>query len=339
MKYDYVPEPEIDKEYILSRVSQEEIFEYYLGVEVQTSKHIRSPLREDKHPTCNFSYHGGKLYFMDWALFNSPKDCFNIVMYMYDLDFWDALDKIASDFNLIEKDEDPQLNFKFEASQSDPDDSSTPTLIEVKKQDFTKTDIDYLTQYEITRETCNKFKIFSLKQIWLNRDRIYFYNSDDPALGYYFGTKNGVQMWKIYFYKRARFRFLCNTNRPQGYAQLPDKGEYCVITKSLKDVMSLYEFDINAIAPQSESVLPKRNLIKEIKRKFEQVVSLYDFDRTGVSTASRLYDEYSIYPLFLTNGRFGTKDYGAKDFSDYVANNSSEKVEELINQAKEYYGL
>lgn len=335
MKYDYKVPKKIDKEYILSRVSQEEIFEYYLNVDVQTSKHIRSPLRKDKHPTCNFSYHGVKLYFMDWALFDSPKDCFNIVMYMYDLDFWDALDKIAADFNLVEKDVDPQLNFEYEASQNDPEDKSTPTIIEVKRQDFTSTDAEYLSQYEITKETCEYYKVFSLKQIWLNRDRIYFYSKDDPALGYYFGTKDGIQMWKVYFYKRDRFRFICNTNRPQGYPQLPDGGKYCVITKSLKDVMSLYEFNIPSVAPQNETQLPNERLINDLQSKFKHLFSLYDFDRTGVATANELYRQYEIPRLFLTNGRFGSVDYGAKDFSDFVALNDNKDVKELIQQIKD----
>lgn len=337
MKYDYKPDPEIDKEYVLSRISQEEIFEHYLGVEVQTSEHIRSPLRRDKHPTCNFDYHRGKLYFMDWAMFDSPKDCFNIVMYIYDLDFWDALEKIAADFNLVNKDVDRELRYEYEASESDPKDESSPTLIEVKKQDFTKTDIDYLNRYEITESTCEKYKVYSLRQIWLNRDCIYFYSDNDPALGYYFGTKNGIQQWKIYFYQRDSFRFICNTNRPQGYPQLPGSGEYCVITKSMKDVMCMHEFDIPAVAPQSESQLPNEQLISELQSRFNRLFSLYDFDRTGISTANGLFRKYEIPRLFLTNGRFGSVDYVAKDFSDFVAKYGREQMNKLIQEAKEYY--
>jgi hypothetical protein len=336
MSYDIKADPEIDKKYILSRVSQEEIFEHYLGVEVQTYKHIRSPLRKDKHPTCNFEYYRGKLYFMDWAIFDKPKDCFNLVMYIYDLDYWNALDKIASDFDVIGKEKDDQLNFEFEASQSDAEDSSTPTLIEVKKQPFTSVDKEYLSQYNITRETCEYYKVFSIKRVWLNKDSIFSYGQNDPALGYYFGKKNGIQQWKIYFYKRDQFRFVCNTSRIQGWAQLPDGGEYCVITKSLKDVMCLYEYDIPAIAPQSENVLPERDCIKEIRRRFENLVSLYDFDRTGVSSAIRLDNEYNITSLFFTNGRFNTVDYEAKDFSDYVAGNEEQDIQEIIQSAKNY---
>lgn len=334
--YDIKADPEINKEYILSRVSQEEIFEHYLGVEVQTYKHIRSPLREDKHPTCNFEYYRGKLYFMDWAIFDKPKDCFNLVMYIYDLDYWDALDKIASDLDVIGKERDDQLNFEFEASQSDAEDSSTPTLIEVKKQPFTSVDKEYLSQYNITRETCEYYKVFSIKRVWLNKDSIFSYGENDPAIGYYFGKKNGIQQWKIYFYKRNQFRFVCNTSRIQGWAQLPDEEEYCVITKSLKDVMCLYEYNIPAIAPQSESTTPSERLIKVLKERFSNVVSLYDFDRTGVSTANRLRNNYSIQPLFFTDGKFDTVDYGAKDFSDYVADNEEQYILQIIDEAKKW---
>jgi len=49
-----------------------------------------------------------------------------------------------------------------------------------------------------------------------------------------------------------------------------------------------------------------------------------------------LRNKYSIQPLFFTDGKFDTVDYGAKDFSDYVANNSEEKVKQIINKAKKY---
>lgn len=62
-----------------------------------------------------------------------------------------------------------------------------------------------------------------------------------------------------------------------------------------------------------------------------------DFDLTGVKMANTLLKRYNIQPLFLTDGRFGTRDYGAKDISDYIELNGPSKALEIINQCRETY--
>ena len=52
MIIDFSIKPKIDKNFILSRVSQENIFSYYLHLPELNKKLIRSPFREDNHPTC-----------------------------------------------------------------------------------------------------------------------------------------------------------------------------------------------------------------------------------------------------------------------------------------------
>ena len=91
---------ELNKEFILSRLSQEEIFYRYLGFEVDYNDRFRSPLREDSNPTCTFrETPQGIIIFKDWAGHFSG-NCFDIVMKMYSCSFWDACKIIANDFNL-----------------------------------------------------------------------------------------------------------------------------------------------------------------------------------------------------------------------------------------------
>ncbi len=59
-----------------------------------------------------------------------------------------------------------------------------------------------------------------------------------------------------------------------------------------------------------------------------------DFDLTGVKMANTLLKRYNIQPLFLTDGRFGTINYGAKDISDYIEINGTTETLKLINQCK-----
>ena len=64
---------------------------------------------------------------------------------------------------------------------------------------------------------------------------------------------------------------------------------------------------------------------------------LLDFDITGVRMANYLRKKYPVIVLFLTNGRYGTKDYGAKDFSDYVKKYGVEAGDELIEEVISHY--
>lgn len=334
--YEVNLEPDIDKEYILSRITQEDIFEKYFGIEVQTKRHFRSPLRKDMHPTCSFSYYNGTLYFRDWSE-PQPIDCWNLVMRIYSLDFYGALDKIAADFDLIDKDVDKDLQYKYKKRKNQKKSKSKKTKIQVASQSFTDIDKKYLKQYNINGKICNRYGCYSISKVWLNNKSIYNYRASDPAIGYYFGSTDETQLWKIYFYTRDTYRFVCNTNRLNGYQQIPPVGDILIITKSMKDVMSLASFDINAIAPQNETQLIDEQKMKRLKQRFNSIYSLYDFDYTGITMAHRFRSVYGVPPLFFTNGRFGTKDYGVKDFSDYVAKYGVEQTKNLINKVKNSY--
>src|SRR5690606_31446360 len=92
----------LTKEFILSQVSEEEIFERY-GVKVRKGT-FKAPaiLRPvDKHASCNFFRHktNNKLILKDYGGFNG--DCFDLVMYTQGGNFNTALRIIANDFGLI----------------------------------------------------------------------------------------------------------------------------------------------------------------------------------------------------------------------------------------------
>lgn len=320
--YDIKPDKQFTKDEILETIGQVAIFERYLGIEVQTRKHFCSPLRKDKHPTCNFSWHKGILYYRDWSE-KEPKTCFDLVMQLYNIDFYSSLNKIAKDFGLVDSNVSYNKDYQFSKQERTSKGRST---IEVKIKNFTDVDNTYLDEYLISNTTLRRFKVFSIYKAWCNGKLSYTYNNKDPALGYYFGD----DQWKIYFYKRDNnYRFLSNTNRINGYKQLPYTAEYCIITKSMKDVMCLYEFGIPSIALQSETQVPKESIIEELYKRYDKLYTLYDYDYTGVSTANKIWKRYGIPYLFFTEE--------VKDFSDYVEMYGRKQTNKLINKVKRYY--
>ncbi len=325
-------EPDITPELILENVSQKEIFEHYLDITVKLNELFVSPLRSDQHPTCNFNWYNGMLYYRDWAE-ERPKDCFNIVQELFQCDFYQALIIIKTDL-LDGKDlRIPSNSNAYHRSRSsNQTDKSSKKRIRVKISKFHVENVKYLQQYGITSQQVKKYNVFSINKLWLDGRLCYTHNSKDPCLAYYFGkTESGDQRWKIYFYKRDVYRFIGNTNRINGLVQLPEKGDQLVITKSLKDVMCLDRLGVPAIAMQNETTIPYDYIIENLKKRFTNLYSFYDFDRTGVVNANKLKKLYNIPYIFLTNGKLKTTDYEAKDISDFIVLNGLRGAEKFLN--------
>ena len=324
----YQIEEDLTEQYILTYVSQEEIFEYFLNVDVQLREFFCSPLRRDEHPTCNFNWYDGKLWFRDWAE-PKPKDCFQIVKEVRNCGFFEALQIIKRELIIGEQKFEPREKSEKELKSS----KNNKSTINIQFSRWQPKVINYLKQYELTQEICKKFNVFPIKKVWLNGRVVWNYSNKDPAIGYFFGkADNGEQRWKIYFFKREEKRFMCNTNRINGWIQLPEEGANLIITKSLKDVMCLYKLGYHSIAMQNETTEPYDYIIKELKERFDLLWSFYDFDPPGVRLANKLNHKYNIPYIFLTNGEYNTTDYGSKDISDYIKNNNLKKAEEFLQQ-------
>lgn len=318
----FSPNPIINEESILSYISQEEIMHKYLEVDPNVEGMFCSPLRKDENPTCTFKWINGKLLFRDWAR-EKPLDCFGVVMEIYNLSYNDAQKKIADDFDLKEciKSGKPKRKVTFNNSFD-----KSKSKIKVKVQPFTKENIAYLKSYYLNSSIASKFNVFSPEYVWLNGRLMYRQHEDNPALAYYFGKdEEGNQKWKIYFYRDDKRRFMTNTNRINGWVQLPDESDVLIITKALKDVMCLDLFDIPAVAMQAESQMPYDYIINELENRFDKIITLFDYDEAGIRRATSIYDEYDIPYYFIQDSK-------AKDFSDYIKEYGIDKAKILTNE-------
>lgn len=323
--------PTLSKEFILKHLSQEEIYEKYLGVSVVYDKKICSPLREDKNPTCGFKYVGNILYFRDFsgAFFGN---CFDLVMHMHHCDFTGAMYTIAKDFGLITEEQQVKhidFNAEFKPKIYIPP-LKARALLNFVPRGYTKDDAEYWKRFEITRDTLDKFKVYPLQYLYKDSMLIYEYQVYDPAYLYWFKKDH----YKIYFPYRSDSRFLGNTNVVQGLEQLPEEGTFLVVTKSQKDIMVLYEQSLPAVAWQGEGMIPPSDEIDSLRKRFPIIVSLYDFDLTGVRTANLLRKKDKVFPLFLTNGLLGSSNWGVKDTAEFVEKYGKTKLTELINLVK-----
>lgn len=90
--------------------------------------------------------------------------------------------------------------------------------------------------------------------------------------------------------------------------------------------------NIPAVAKQGEGMYYSDKEIQHFKERASFIFVFLDFDNVGVKMANELFKRHGIYPLFLTNGKYGTIDYGAKDLSDYIEKNKT--VAPLLKEFK-----
>lgn len=312
------------RESILTKVSQTEIFSRFLNIEVVPGRLIRSPFRNDVKPSCKFGWYSNMLWFKDFST-GQTLNCFTMVMHLRGCDHWEALRIIADEFEI---DKLPQV---YEYKEPVESGKSKKRDIQVEFGSWTPEMVAYLKSYHLDFQTITTYRVHPVVKVWLDGRLVWRANSWDQAFGYYFGKNGESQRWKIHFFMRkGGTRFICNTNRIIGWVQLPESGDTLVITKSMKDVMCMSMFAVNAISMQGETTLPYDYIIDGLMQRFTRIISLYDYDKTGIASATKLYENHGIKPLFFKNVE------QVKDFSDYLKLNGPTKTQRLINHVQTY---
>lgn len=323
--------PRITKEFILSKISQEAIFEFYLGIPVKKGLFCSpSCIRVDKKPTCSFYKSGkGNLVYKDFA--GPTLNCIDVVMHLYNCSFPKALKIIANDFNLVP-------NNKLEKNIPKREYSgyilkeTEKSKIQVEIKEFSEKELLWWNSFGISLKTLTKFKVFSIKAVFLNGN--YFMSSDDkcPVYGYYGGEDSeGDELWRLYMPSKIKYRFLSNWDGGsfQGSKQLPKEGDHCIISKSLKDVMVLFESGFVAISPTSENILITEGRYKRLEEKFKTVLIFFDNDSAGVKGAHKYKKAYPNSRCVFIKRRF------SKDISDLYKKISRNQFWIVVDELKE----
>lgn len=341
---DYELLPKLNKEYILKNVSQEYIFKYYWGIEVVEGVDLCNPTRTDNSPGCRFYYKDGVLRFHDFAGYFHG-DCFDAVAFIEKVNiktrdgFKYILNKIAKDLRL----------HKYKSKSVEKDTIIRNLFIQVVRQKrkekysikyvvrpLNKYDEVYWHKIKVHLAYLKHFSVFPAQEIYINNFPAYDYNTNDPAYVFDFGD-----VIRVYFPFRKEKRFLSNGYFLQGL-QVLEPALICIITKSYKDVIAIKAvtnkyFSITSVAPPTETYILKEEEVKYLKQNCVFLISLFDFDKTGRKTAFALKRKYGIEPFFFTRGEFKTKDYGAKDFTDYLEKVGTNSVRELIQSILDKY--
>ena len=311
---------------ILEKITEYDIFRHYCHNFKEFNTKFCSELRRDNNPTCSIIYLNGKLLYKDFGTGESH-DCFSYVQARYNLTFIEALKVIDTDFglNLANKTEYTKSVATTYGIDNQVLKEKQAVRIKKKKRSWTKEDLDYWGLFNIQLSTLTKFAVEPISHFWINESR---FTCDSITYAYHL---NG--MYKLYSPLKKENKWFSNTNSQciQGLQGLQGVKEeqLLILTKSLKDVMCLYEMGYYAIALQSETLMPSTELIRKLKLRFYNIVILYDNDYTsdtnpGQTMANKICQEYSFQNIIIPDC------YESKDISDVIKNHGITTAEKIL---------
>lgn len=300
---------DINPDWILSRISSADIFTFYFG-KFELNKAYSSKLRKDNNPSIGF-YVGkkGQLIYNDFST-GEKLNCFSFVQKLYNLNFREALNLIASDFGLTSIRSKVPLQVFKDANELDII-QKKETIIQFIPDKWKDRHLKYWRLYEITKKELELENVFPVKNLFINKKEIKNINND---LQFAYVEKDvGV---KIYTPYNKRIKHITNIplSIPFGLKNLKYQSNTIYITKAKKDLIILKKFFTDVIATQNESESSISNETEELIKNFKNKIIIWDNDETGVNNCkkfnSRGYGYFNIPKEELKKG--------IKDIADYV---------------------
>ena len=329
----------ITKALLFKEVTDWEIFRKYIDTEkdIQINKVMLSPLRKENNPSFGlFLGTSGEICFRDHVLGISG-DCVKLVQVKYNLTFFEAMSKIAIDFDFA----DQYICKSFEKTKFTNDISGFTSRAEVinsvtaltlgkNSRAWALHDITYWEQFGITVKTLEHFNVQPISYFHINGKA---YLADKHAYCF-IEFKDGKETYKFYQPFNEKYKWINGHDSSvwQGWDKLPPKGDDLIITKSLKDVMALYDVcGIAGISLQSENTQPKRHVFDQLDDRFAVKYLLYDNDydkeiNWGQQFAEKLATDLGLINIFID------ADYKSKDFSDLVKMVGRDKARQILTE-------
>ena len=310
---------------LLNKLDDYTIYSYYLG-SFKPGKLMNSPLRnDDKMPSfAIFPTKDGTLLFKDHGT-GIAGNALKFVKLYKNIQTRDELEREL--LRIVRKMNPMRGEIKSTYAKAV---DSGPAEIGIVRQPFTDIDIQYWNQFCISTKTLKKFNVFSIKYFLCNRVVRGTYKEDNPMYAY--KVNDRFKIYRPLASKYTKWRTNLTNRNVQGLSELPmEGGNLLIITKSLKDVMCLYEMGFNAISASSETTFIPDDILSTLKDKWKHIIILYDRDKTGMKTAREYSKKYELDCIFVH------KKFKAKDISDAVRDNGFFAVKEWLTKTVERY--
>lgn len=312
---------------LYSLLGQDQIMSFYFHDNIHLNKRYANPFRDDSNPGCFFKWtKAGNLYFIDYATEKVYYSAIDVACMSTGYGYPDILYKIEADFNLKNLNLEDKKQLMLETSTFEKPEVK-PATIKVSTTKFLKKDYEYWKSFGITPEILSFYNIKKVSKVWIAENLWYINNEFDPCYRYI--EKEKFKIYRPYSTKTNKFRTNYFGGILEGYTQLPHKGTKLIITKGLKDVMTLHALGINAVAVRSENTPVSENAFNLLQNRFDEIYIWFDADEAGINGANKLAKMYNL-PIISHDIEIG------KDPSEIYQNNGKEETIKIINDLINY---
>ncbi len=328
-----------------------DIFEHYLGHEIELNKRYNSVFREEKNPSMAFyTSRDDGWRVKDFGLGNNIGPI-EFVMELFGLDFPPAKRKIIADLKLAT----PQYKQKYSNAPIKP--VLKETIREAKQDkfkisytvmDFPDEDLSWWYKFWIELEELNTFDVFAAEAYYLEfldktRKNAFIKRSKENKMISAFKMKDIFSRERTKMYcplvTNPDFKWVGDSTREtvQGISQLKYKSKNLCILSGLKDIMALtamqrrlkVDLDVELIAGNSESSQIPNEILIDLKSRYENTFSLLDWDKTGKRWSDIYEAHHRIRPL-----NSNLRDYNVKDVAEMPEYCEQDEIEEFLNNLK-----
>lgn len=322
----------VNKELLLKYITDLEIYQKYINEEIVPGKMILSPFRNENNASFGlFIGDGDEICFKDFKV--AGGDCIKFVQILFNLNHFEACSKIAIDFGMeddfiVKKVGKTETNNITPISRNEFLHKAGTLNLQKTKREWKSYDLLYWQEYGISLKTLEFFNVEPISHFFVNGKII----TADKYTYCFKEFKDNRETYKIYQPFNKTYKWINSHNNSvwQGWSQLPQTGENLIITKSLKDVMALYEVTgIPSVSLQCENVLPKQQIFNELSNRFLDIYIFYDNDydkeeNWGQLFAQKFKDSFNVFDIIIEDK------YECKDFSDFVKKHGIVEAKKLV---------
>ena len=316
-------------ETILQRLTEYDIFKYYMTGDWKINQATFSPFRNENNPSFIIGNKRGRLSFIDFADTSRRGDCFEFVKQLFNLaSIHDVLKLIDRDFGLGIHGEHTEEYKKIKAEYKQPEDlGKRYSLIQVVTRPFTKEELEYWNSYHQDVQDLRDNNIYSIKKLYLNK-QLFSLKDTELRFGYFYDG-----FWKIYRPFGDRKNKWVPNNVPitsmDGKENIVN-CETAFINKSKKDYMVMKKVFPCSCAVQNEGVacFSEEN-IEFLKANSDRQILSFDSDVTGVQNSQQITKIFDFDYLNVPR-KYLQEDI--KDWADLAKIHGLKAIEDYLKQ-------
>jgi hypothetical protein len=271
----------------------------------------------------------GYLMFIDYSDTSKRGDCFNFVQMLHNVSISDTLKMIDKDFGLGFSTGVVTGEYKKIISEyKQPEIEKRNSLIQVKVRKFTQDELDYWAQYHQDIQDLRDNNIYSIKELYLNKQRFPL-GENELRFGYLYEG----QYWKIYRPFADKKKKWMPNNVPITAMDGKENIKNCevaFINKSKKDYMVMKKLFPCSCAVQNEGLgCFSHENVEYLKANSDRQILSFDADDVGVQNSKQItemfdFDYTNVPRQYLTEG--------IKDWADLSRKYGLKAIEECLKQ-------